>query len=414
MLHAARRPNMNSTIRKIFHLDADAFFASVEQACDPKLRGKAIAVGGGKRGVISSASYEARKFGIKSAMPTAKALRLCPHLILIHGGYTKYSTFSRKMFTILYDYTPEIEICSIDEGYADLTSQTKIPAEKITREVQRKIREQLGISVSVGLGTNKLIAQIASKSHKPGGCVIVPSGQEREYLKNLSIGWLPGVGPTLQKAFEPWGITHIHQLAETPPDLLKKIAGNFSSELHLLAQGIDSREVSTQHDDAKSYSEQETFEEDSGDQEFILATLKTMTDRLCRKAREDRKCARTVTVKIRYRDMSQMQRSLSLLEPTDLETDIYPVLPRLLREAWLKKEKIRLTGLKLDNLHNPSEFLELPLPLPGTTIPATHQRKHQLAETIDQIRDKFGNKSILRGHDLLRENKPPPLENEES
>lgn len=398
---------MNSSIRKIFHLDADAFFASVEQACDPKLRGKAMAVGGGKRGVISSASYEARKFGIKSAMPTSQALRLCPHIILIHGDYAKYSLFSRKMFSILYDYTPEIEICSIDEGYADLTSQTKIPAEKITRDTQKRILESLGISVSVGLGTNKLIAQIASKSQKPGGCVIVPPGEERKFLSALSIGWLPGIGPHLQKAFEPWGITRVEQLAEMPLETLRRIAGNFSEELQLLAQGIDSREVSTRDEPAKSYSEQETFDEDSDSQEFILSTLKTMTDRLCRKVREDGKCARTVTVKIRYRDMSQMQRSHSLQEPTDLETDIYPVLPRLLKEAWAKKAPLRLVGLKLDNLHSPSEFLELPLALSGSTIPATHQRKHQLAETVDQIREKFGDKSILRGHDLFLGNQPP-------
>src|SRR5437899_2683177 len=181
--------------RVIVHLDADAFFAAVEQAADPKLRGKAIAVGGESRGIIASASYEARKFGIYTPMPTARARKLCPKLIVLPGDYERYEQFSNWMFGYAYDFTPEVEQTSIDEGYFDLSASRQKPPVEIAQTIRQAIRQSLKISVSEGLGTNKLVSQIASKLNKPAAFQAVPPGQEIPFLHPLPNKWLPGIGP---------------------------------------------------------------------------------------------------------------------------------------------------------------------------------------------------------------------------
>lgn len=396
------------TPRSIFHLDADAFFVSVEQACDPSLKGKAVAVGGTKRGVISSASYEARAKGVKSAMPTVQALRLCPELIMVSGNYRRYEEYSQKMFSYLYDYTPHVEIGSIDEGYADFTPQTKLPAAEIAKKIQQAIHQTLKITVSVGLSTNKLVSQIASKKNKPGGFVIVPPGEEKDFLAPLGVGWLPGVGPKTQKSLEEVGLKTIDQIAQMPLEKLSRLIGTRGDWLQAMALGIDTRPVESVSSEAKSYGEQETFDEDTFDEDWVLAKLKSMADHLFLKIRHERKSVRTLTVKVRYHDMSQAQRSYSLKEPTDLETDVYDVLGRILRHAWEKKTSLRLVGLQLSNLYDSFFREELALPPGGSTIPASNARRHQLTDAVDRIRAIHGDASILRGHDLLlREEKKP-------
>src|SRR5436189_5341710 len=196
--------------RSIVHLDADAFFASVEQAADPRLRGRAIAVGGEKRGIIASASYEARKMGIYTPMPTAIARRLCPKLILLPGDFEKYELFSRLMFSYAYDFTPDVEIGSIDEGYLDLTGARK-PAVDIASTIRQAIRDALKLSVSEGVASNKLVSQIASKLKKPSAFEFVPFGQEAEFLSPLANQWLPGIGPKTATQFNSAGLASIGQ-----------------------------------------------------------------------------------------------------------------------------------------------------------------------------------------------------------
>src|SRR3974390_2929672 len=207
-----------SSARSIGHLDADAFFASVEQAADPRLRGKPIAVGGEKRGIIASASYEARKFGIYTPMPTVQARRLCPRLILLPGDFAKYELFSRLMFSYAYDFTPEVEIGSIDEGYFDLSGARK-PAVGIAETIRQAIRQALKLSVSEGLATNKLVSQIASKLKKPSAFQWVPPGQEAGFLAPLVNQWLPGVGPKTAGQLSAAGLARIGQIAHTPTEL---------------------------------------------------------------------------------------------------------------------------------------------------------------------------------------------------
>ena len=271
--------------RSIVHLDADAFFASVEQAADARLRGKPIAVGGEKRGIIASASYEARQFGIYTPMPTAMARRLCPKLIILPGDFDKYELFSRLMFSYAYDFTPEVEIGSIDEGYFDLSGARK-PALSIAETIRHAIRQSLKLSVSEGIGSNKLISQIASKLKKPAAFEFVPRGQEARFLSPLAPKWLPGVGPKTANELNAAGLARIGQIARTPADLLGLLVGGLARQLRSFALGIDERPVVPAHAPAKSFSEQETFEADTTDEEFLEATLRRMADGLMAKYKD--------------------------------------------------------------------------------------------------------------------------------
>src|SRR5438094_831548 len=228
--------------RSIIHLDADAFFASVEQAADARLRGKPIAVGGEKRGIIASASYEARRFGIYTPMPTALARRLCPRLILLPGDFEKYELFSRLMFSYAYDFTPDVEIGSIDEGYFDLT-RARQPAVSIAETIRHAIRQALKLSVSEGIASNKLVSQIASKLKKPSAFEFVPPGHEAPFLSPLPNQWLPGVGPKTANQLNAAGLARVGQIAHTPADLLSLLVGSLASQLRRFACGLDERPV---------------------------------------------------------------------------------------------------------------------------------------------------------------------------
>ncbi len=396
-----------SSHRSIVHLDADAFFASVEQAADPRLRGKPIAVGGEKRGIIASASYEARKFGIYTPMPTTLARRLCPRLILLPGDFDKYELFSRLMFSYAYDFTPDVEIGSIDEGYFDLTGARK-PAVNIAETIRHAIRQALKLPVSEGIGSNKLISQIASKVQKPAAFQFVPAGGEAGFLAPLANKWLPGVGPKTANQLNAAGLAHIGQIAQTPAELLGMVVGNLAPQLCSFARGVDDRPVVPVRAPAKSYSEQETFAADTTDEDFLEATLRRMGDKLMAKVRADGKSIRTLTVKVRYNDMDEEQASVSLDEPTDLETEIYGEVSRLLRKAWKRRVSLRLVSLKLSNLYDGRFRGLLALDAPARQ----HEAQQRLADVVDALREKYGRGVVLRGHDFILRARPLATANE--
>jgi DNA-directed DNA polymerase III PolC len=387
--------NPNSR-RSIVHLDADAFFASVEQAADPRLRGKPIAVGGEKRGIIASASYEARKFGIYTPIPTLKARRLCPQLILLPGDFEKYELFSRLMFSYAYDFTPDVEIGSVDEGYFDLTGAHK-PAVSIAETIRRAIRQALKLSVSEGIAANKLVSQIASKLKKPSAFEFVQPGGEPSFLAPLANQWLPGIGPKTAGQLNAAGLARIGQIAHTPIDLLNLLVGGLAPQLHNFALGIDERPVIPVRAPARSYGEQETFAADTTDEEFLEATLRRMADKLMAKVRADGKSVRTLTVKVRYNDMDEEQAGESLCEPTDLETDIYSKTSALLRKAWQRRVSLRLVSLKLSNVYD-SRFRGA-LALDASA--RQHAARQRLADTMDELRQKYGRAVLFRGHDFV-------------
>ena len=380
----------------IIHLDADAFFASVEQAADPRLRGKAIAVGGVKRGIIASASYEARKLGVYTPMPTAQARRICPKLIVIPGDFSKYEHFSRMMFSYAYDFTPEVEVGSIDEGYFDLRSQKKKPAREVADTIRAAVAQSLKLSASFGIGSNKLVSQVASKLKKPGCFIEVPHGTERGFLAPLSNRWLPSIGPKVGTTLDAAGLKQVEQIAQTSPELLSYFVGGYAPQLWKFAQGIDDRPIVAESPDAQSYGEQETFGEDVTDEAFVLATLRAMADRLMSKVRADDKTIRTVTVKLRYNDFSESTRSRSLEEPTDIETDLYATISGLVTKAWERRVSLRLVSLKLSHVYSGVFRHELAL----TTANNTYQQKKGLVEAIDLLRSRYGTQAVMRGHDL--------------
>jgi DNA polymerase-4 len=378
----------------LIHLDADAFYVSVEQAERPELRGKAVAVGGLHRGIIASASYEARRTGVYTPMPSAKARQICPDLIMVRGNMAKYSEYSRRMFAIVEDFTPVIERTSIDEGYFDVSGNRTLAPLEIGRQMKERIRSELGITVSLGIASNKLVAQIASKLRKPDALVEVPAGTERDFLAPLESNWLPGVGAKLGARLREVGLIHIRDVAAAPPDLLALVAGSYSPRLQLLATGVDDREVIVEHDDAKSYGMQDTFGEDLQDAASVLQILQGMADKLMSRVRGDGKAIRTVTVKVRYRDFTDTSHGMTLQQATDLETDVYPHLKPLLRGAWTRKEPIRLASLRFSNVTDPAFQTELPF----DSQSASRSRQRDIAKLMDEMRAK--SLPVKRGHSL--------------
>jgi DNA polymerase-4 len=380
-------------MRQIVHLDADAFFASVEQAADPRLRGRPVAVGAEKRGIIASASYEARRMGVDTPMPTWKARRLCPGLVLLPGDFEKYERFSRFMFSYAYDFTPEVEVCSIDEGWFDLSGARKPPVE-IADRIRDAIRQSLKLSVSQGIGTNKLVSQVASKLRKPAAFLAVPPGAEALFLQPLPNRWLPGVGPKLSARLDAAGLVQVGQVAATPVNALALMAGATAARLRELACGVDPRPVVPRAPDAQSYSRQETFPEDTTDEAFLEAALHRMADRLMARARADAKSVRTLAVTVRGNDMLDDRRSESLPEPTDLETDLYPRLRPLLRAAWRRRVSVRMLGLKLSNVYGAFPLDRLPL----DDDARRRGNLRRLAGAMDRLREEFGERAVFRPH----------------
>lgn len=378
----------------LIHLDADAFYVSVEQAERPELRGKAVAVGGLHRGIIASASYEARRFGVYTPMPSAKARQVCPGLIMVRGNMAKYSQYSRRMFDIVEDFTPMIERTSIDEGYFDVSGHRTLKPIEIARQMKERIRSEIGITVSLGIASNKLVAQVASKLKKPDALVEVPAGTEREFLAPLESHWLPGVGVKLGARLREIGLTHIRDVAVAPPELLASVAGSYASRLQVLAMGIDDREVIVEHDDAKSYGMQDTFGEDLRDAASVLPILQGMADKLMSRVRADEKAIRTVTVKVRYPDFTDTSHGITLPQATNLETDIYPHLKALLRGAWTRREPIRLASLRFSNVTEPVFQAELALDEKASQ----RSKQHEIARLLDEMRAK--SLPVKRGHSL--------------
>ncbi len=392
--------------RTIVHLDADAFFASVEQAADTRLRGRPIAVGGESRGIIASASYEARRFGIYTPMPTARARKLCPKLIVLPGDYERYEQFSNWMFGYAYDFTPDVEQTSIDEGYFDLTANHKRPPVEIALTIRKAIGQSLKITVSEGIASNKLVSQIASKLNKPAAFQTVPGGQEKQFLHPLPNRWLPGIGPKAAVRLNAAGLAQIGQVAATPVDMLALLVGNQAPVMRQFANGIDERPLIPASEPQKSFSQQETFNEDVTDEEYVEAVLRRMADRLFATVREEGWSVRTLTVKVRYNDRDENQRAESLREPTDLETDIYGRLRGLLREAWQRRVSLRMVSLKLSNVYDGVFRSELAL----ETNARNHAARERLAVVLDELRRNKGLSMILRGHDLRLRDSPKTLE----
>ncbi len=377
----------------IVHLDADAFFVSVELARKPELRGKKVAVGGRQRGIISSASYEARAAGVYTPMPTQRALRVCPDLILLpHEG--DYAEVSRRMFDLCEEVTPLVQRNSIDEGYLDLgpcglADDAAVAAR--TRQLQARIWEVLQIPVSMGIAANRLVAQVASKLRKPRGFVVVPRGGEAAFLAPLDIGVLPGIGSKTQERLAARGI---HRIGDVPGRGEAELASLFGRDWrHWLDRcgGRDDRPVDPERGEAKSYSQQETFGRNLSEREAVLAVAKGMVDHLLPKVRADGKRVRTLTLLVRYADFSQESAGRSLPEPSDLETAFYPLIPTLLQQAWKQRRPLRLISVRLSGVDEGGRQLDI--------FGEADEKRRRLAGFLDQLNAK-GGAAVRHGHQL--------------
>jgi DNA polymerase-4 len=381
----------------IVHLDADAFFVACEQALEPSLRGKKCAVGGRERGIISSASYEARACGVYTPMPTTRALKVCPDLIMIPHTPGLYGRVSQQMFDLCETLTPVVQRNSIDEGYLDLTPcgfKAQAAVEAAVHALQKRIWNELQIPASFGLAANKLVAQIASKLRKPRGFVVVLPGGEAAFLSPLSIGRLPGIGTKTEAALAKHGLNFVHELFLRSESELSAILGRDWRNLLLLARGIDDRPVETEEADAKSYSQQETFALDVSDFAEIERVAKRMLDELMRKVRADGKRVRTMTVKIRYPDFSQEAHGHSLAETSDLEAPFYPLVNPLLRAAWKKRRPLRLVSVRLSGVEEGPAQLEM--------FAQADEKRRRLAAVLDQLNASGRSVAVQHGHQLAK------------
>lgn len=382
--------------RQIIHIDLDAFFVSVEQVLNPDLQGKPVVVGGhpDSRGVVTCASYEARKFGLHAGMPIATARRLCPHAIFIPGTFATYRDYSAKFMDVLAQFSPDLEPGGLDEAFLDLTGFEPLygPIRETAHRIKSRIREELEITASIGIATCKVVAKVASDFSKPDGLTEVTPGTEKEFLAPLPVKDLPGVGPKMQQALKKIGVSSIGQLAQLPVSLMKDNFGVFGEVIHRHANGIDNREVKP-YGEVKSISRETTLAQDTLDFRLLKATLRYLTEKVGADLRNQGKQARCVTLKLRYTDFDTITRSQTQKQPTALDQAIFNVGSELLDKCLSqRRQPIRLIGIGVSNLVGPEKQLDM---LDNSSL-----RLAYLDRAIDQIRKKYGFRAIETGQTL--------------
>lgn len=335
-------------MRLIFHIDLDAFFASVEEIEQPELRGKPVVVGGKAdgRGVVASANYAARKFGVRSAMPTAQALRRCPQAIVVRPRHALYKEYSRRVMEIFRQFSPEMEQLSIDEAFLDMTGRVLGRASPldVARRLKQRVRTEIGLTASVGIAANKLVAKVASDFEKPDGLTYVRAGTEATFLAPLPVRKLWGIGPKTEAELQAMGVQNIGQLAQLSEENLVARFGAHGAAMRRHALGIDNRPVQTTRH-AKSISQETTFAEDVADADLLYDTLTRMSAKLAGRLQKKNVTARTVTLKLRYGDFSTLTRSITHDPPTNSAADIQHYAHFLLKKHWQSHRPLRLIGL---------------------------------------------------------------------
>jgi DNA polymerase-4 len=389
---AAESPSQAS----ILHVDMDAFFVSVELLDRPDLRGKPVVVGGrpDQRGVVSAASYEARKFGIHSAMPLRTAGRLCPHAVFLDGHHEKYSEWSDRIASILAKFSPIVEMVSVDEAYLDLSGTERLhgPPFAAADKLLRIITKQTGLPCSGGLATTRLTAKVASDQGKPRGFVWVAPGMEARVLAPLPIRKIPGIGEVTERALRALGIETVEQLASHSQEKLEKIFGQWGTALYRKARGGDAYEFLIDAE-PKSISHNHTFGEDTSNVAGMETLLSHLSQKACKRLREAGLSARSLTLTIRYAGFETYTRSKTLVEPVQLDTDIFAVFLNLFRQHRDPKRKVRLLGVALSALSHGARQLDL--------LESDRREKlEKLTKAADSLRDKFGFTSAQFGGSL--------------
>jgi len=385
--------------RCIFHIDLDAFFVSVEQALNPKLKGKAVIAGGDpeRRGVVASASYEARPYGIHAGMPLSKARRLCPQAIFIRANFSRYRDASNRFMEILADFSPDIEPLGLDEAYLDVTGCVEPygSPRKLALAIKERINKELKLTASVGIGTCKVVAKIASALCKPDGLLEIAPGEEQAFLNPLPVAKLPGVGEKTEQSLKEMGIMTIGELASLPLDTIKRRFGATGAVIHSYARGIDDREVEVPGE-AKSISQQLTFARDTLDRNFLEANLHNLCQEVCQELRSQNKRAKCVAIRLRYADFKTITRQVTLTEASDVTQVVFATAQQLLSKTLAQQEKpIRLIGIRISSLIG--EEKQLPM------FDSRVAKFGHLDQAVDKIRKKYGPTAIKTGNGIFPE-----------
>ena len=379
--------------RCIFHIDLDAFFVSVEQVLNPELKGKPVIVGGDpeRRGVVASASYEARPFGIHAGLPASTAHRLCPQAMFIRPHFSLYRDASARFMKILSDFSPHVEPLGLDEAYLDVTGCVEPygSPRKLALRIKERILDELQIKASVGVATCKVVAKIASDICKPDGLLEIAPGEEQAFLNPLPVAKLPGVGEKTEQALKEMGISTIGAFASLSLDTIRKRFGATGAALHSYAKGQDDRKVEAPGE-AKSISQELTFPHDTLDHNFLEANLHNLCQRVCQDLRSHGKIARCVAIKLRYADFETITRQVTLQEASDVTRIVFAAAQQLLSKALARRRKpVRLIGIRISNLVGEGKQL--------TMFGSGTEKPEHLDKAIDKIRSKYGSTAIKTG-----------------
>jgi DNA polymerase-4 len=386
---------MSPSPRTIFHVDMDAFFVSVEELYDPSLKGKPVVVGGQRdeRGVVSAASYAARKFGVHSAMPLRTAAKLCPQAIFVNGHPERYREYSGKVHEVLGHFSPLVEMASVDEAYLDMTGTERLHGRPLhsAHRLHDAMKSATQLNCSIGIGTSRLVAKVSSAKAKPNGVLWVLPGEEAKFLAPLAVGDIPGVGKVFEQKLHAIGIQKVRDLARLDDHDLEHRFGKWGLALAGKSRGEDAGgwfdNAVGESRDAKSISHEHTFNEDTGDAERLLSTLMRLSEMVGRRLREGGYFARTLHLKLRYKDFTTITRAHSLEQPTQMDNQIFEQARRLFFANWKPGAPVRLLGVQASNFESTSGQLDLP-------EPSQQQRWQKALAAADHLRDKFGEATI--------------------
>lgn len=371
----------------IAHFDLDSFFVSVEILKDPSLKGKPVIVGGqNEKGIVTTCTYEARKFGVHSAMPMKTAMRLCPQAIVVSGTYSEYSRYSKWVTNIIASKAPLFEKASVDEFYVDLHGMdTFFDPLKWTIDLRKLITEETGLPISFGIAKNKMVAKMATNEAKPNGYLQVPLGKEKEFLAPMEVNKIPGVGDQTNKILQFHGIKLIRDIHQTTAENLEKLLGKWGYDLWNKAQGTHESTI-TEYREPKSISKENTFEENVADIEILMSEIVRMTEKVCFELRKEGKVAGCVTIKLRYPDFETTSRQASI-PYTSADDEIIPIAKAIFHQLYKKGKPVRLLGVKLSDFNN--DALQ-------ANLFHDSQRKSGLYKALDEVKNRFGKTSIVR------------------
>ena len=385
----------NQSPRTVFHVDMDAFFVSVEELFDPSLKGKAVVVGGQRheRGVVAAASYEARKFGVHSAMPLRTAAKLCPQAIFVNGHPERYRSCSEKVHHVLESFSPQVEMVSIDEAYLDMSGTERLhgPPLLAAHKLHHKMKSETELNCSIGIGTSRLIAKVCSGKAKPHGMLYVVPGQEAKFLAPLDVREIPGIGKVTEQKLHALGIRQVGDIATRDEAFLEEHFGKWGLAMAGKAHGNDAGAwfdgAIGEADPAKSISHEHTYDVDTASVEQIEATLMRLAEMVGRRLREQGFRAKTLQLKLRYKDFTTITRARTLEAPTQLDNEIFREAQRLFHRNWRKGAEVRLLGVQASSFEGDTSQ--------GNLLEDSSREKWQQAlSAADRVRDKFGESSI--------------------